>query len=512
LKAPPKPKPPWERDYDERVYHRGFRGFSNTAIGVVVLAVALAAGYLALAKTVKLPPFAPQGTSYTALFAQAATLSTNSPVRIAGVNVGSVTAVSPHGSATEVSFKLADEGQPLHIDASVEIRPRLFLEGNYFLDLTPGSPSAPALDAGGTIPITQTATAVQLDEILTALQTPDRENLQELLEGFGTALTFEPGAAADRTQDPDVRGKTAAEAINESFRHGGPAGRDSAIVGEALLGRAPHDFSSMIAAQRDVFAVLADREASLQQLIVSFDVFAGALATESANLAATIRELAPTLERADPALLALNDSFPPLRAFANSLEPSLRPLAPTIDVARPWLEQAQPLLSGAELGGIAQLLRSAAPDLALAASRAPALFGQLELASRCTSEVLVPTGNVVIDGAGGSYPITSGQPNIRELFYSVVGMAGESQSFDGNGSFLRFQPGGGPTLVEMPNPGGPIQDTKLFAHTIAPPQGTRPLLPANLPPYRPDVACHTNTAPNLNSAPVGPPLPAEVTP
>src|SRR5205085_1354337 len=117
-----------------------------------------------------------------------------------------------------------DQGLPLHTDAQVQIRPRLFLEGNFFLDLQPGSPSAPELPDGGTIPITQTATAVQLDEVLTALQKPARRGLQRLLEGYGTGLTYQPTAADDADQDPIVQGETAAKSLNDAFKYGGPAG------------------------------------------------------------------------------------------------------------------------------------------------------------------------------------------------------------------------------------------------------------------------------------------------
>ncbi len=505
--------PPWARDYDERIYHRGFgHGPSNLMLGLVALAFILAFTYLALAKTAKLFPFDPAGLAVSAVFEDASTLAANSPVRIAGVNVGRVTSVEPHGDASVVNFEVYPEGQPIGEDATVAIRPRLFLEGNFFLDVTPGSPSSPHISSGDTLPASHTTTAVQLDEVLTALQSPDRQNLQLLLEGFGTALTYQPTAEDDLTQDPDVQGQTAAEALNDSFLYGGPAGRDTAIVSEALLGREPHDLSDLIASLRVVSTVLADREAQLQELIVNFDVTLGAFAAEATNLSATIRELAPTLEEAKPALVALNGVFPPLRASALALEPSLRELPATIAAGFPWLNQAGALVQDDELGGIAALLRTAAPGLGQAGNASPRLFGELTLASRCTSQVLVPTGDVIIGDGGGTYPITSGQPNWRELFYTLVGFSGESQGFDGNGSMVRFQPGGGPTLVEMPNPGGGLQDTKLFAHTIEPPQGTRPLLPNTLPPKRTDVDCYRNAVPNLNAAPVGTPLPQAVIP
>ena len=107
---------------------------------------------------------------------------------------------------------------------SPQIRPRIFLEGNFFIDLDPGSPSAPEMDSGATIPVSHTSTAVQLDEILTALQSPVRADLSRLLESFGTALTHEPTAAEDATQLPEVKGKTGAEGLNGAFHYGGPAG------------------------------------------------------------------------------------------------------------------------------------------------------------------------------------------------------------------------------------------------------------------------------------------------
>src|SRR5262249_17162112 len=145
----------------------------------------------------------PFGNPYElhAVFQNAANIRKDSPVRIAGVNVGKVTGIEPVGdNAAEVTFTVDDEGQPIHSDGQVQIRPRIFLEGNFFLDVHPGSPSASNLSSGESIPITQTSTAVQLDQILTSLQAPDRANLQKLLRGYGTTLQHQPSAADDATQ------------------------------------------------------------------------------------------------------------------------------------------------------------------------------------------------------------------------------------------------------------------------------------------------------------------------
>jgi ABC-type transporter Mla subunit MlaD len=499
-----------QQDYDPRLYRRGIDMRSRVLVGLFC-ALAIAIGvYLAFAKQI---PFTGAGYELHAVFQNPATVKPDSPVRIAGVNVGKVTSVQRDGDLAEVTFTVDDAGRPVHSDATVEVRPRLFLEGNFFLDLRTGSPSAPELSSGATLPATQTSVAVQLDQVLTALQAPERENLQELLQGFGTALTHEPTAVEDADQDPDVQGESAAEALNDAFRYGGEAGRTAAITNEALLGTRPHDLSALIAAQRRVLGALLSREAQLKDLITNFNVTTGALAAEQQSLSETVRLLAPTLETARPALLHLNQSFPQLRAFAIEARPGIAELPDTIAAAGPWLRQARPLLSERELGGLARLLREATPDLALTTRLTSRFLTQLELTSRCVSQVLIPTGNVVIDDAGGAYPFATGVPNYREFFYGAANQAGESQGFDGNGSYLRFQTGGGPVMAASPQPGGGFENQTVFGNTIEPPLGTRPALPSAKPPINADFPCHQNALPDINeAAPVGPPSPQAVGP
>ena len=502
---------PWEEAPDPRIFGRSYRGPSPAKIGLFLVALILAVSVLAFVNAfTKHFPFTGRGYELHATFQNATTLKPNSPVRIAGVDVGQVVSVSREGNMANVTFTVDDEGQPIHTDATITIRPRLFLEGNFFLDLRPGSPES----SGDTIPVTQTGTAVQLDEILTSLQKNNRTDLQQALKGYGDALTHVPTAAEDKTQDPDVKGLTAAQALNETFKYGGTAGRDSSIVNNALLGQHPHDLSNLIRGQRNVFRELASDEGALKGLITNFNTTAGALASESTNLSATIRELAPTLEQARPTLLHLDQSLPPFRALAIQLEPGIRQLPETVRTGTPWLVQFKRLLRPQELGIDARYLAQAGPGLAQSAVSAPSLFHQTDLLSRCTSHNLIPAGNTVIDNAGGAYPFSTGEPNYREFFYSFVQLAGESQDFDGNGSFVRFQAGGGPSLDKMNNPNGGSQNSSLWAHNISDPLGTRPVLLGlnKTPPFRMDVPCYRNPPPDINgpAAAVGPPDPKAV--
>jgi len=517
-------KPPVKvegKDYDERVYRKGHPPH-RIRNALILIGLVIVGTYLAWTKSI---PFQSHFELH-AVFKNAANIRKDSPVRIAGVNVGKVESVKSvcasgltgncNSDYADVTFSVDDNGQPIHSDAQVEIRPRIFLEGNFFLDVHPGSPSAHSLSSGDTVPLTQTSTAVQLDQILTSLQAPDRANLQKLLEGYGTALTHKPSAADDITQDPEVQGLTAAEAINKSFVYGATAARDSAIVNEALQGTAPHDLSNLIAAQARIFGSLTSHESQLQGLVTNFNTVTGALAAESDNLQRTIKLLGPTLQIAEPALRHTNATLPFLRTFALDLTPGIRELPATIAASQPWIDQTAALLSKNELGYIASQLRAAGPGAGKSTDEGRPLLSQIGLLSGCVDNVLLPTGDVVINDSGGGYNFTTGVPNYKEFGYAVTGLAGESQPFEGNGPSLRFFAAGGPVGAggPVPNlrasvPGGAPQQDALWGGSATPPIGTKPVTSSE-PPFRTDVTCQSNPIPDLNgpAAAQGPPDPA----
>ena len=110
------------------------------------------------------------------VFDNASNLKPRSPVRVAGIDVGKVTRVEHYGDsgAARVTMEIEKGGLPVHRDAQLKIRPRIFLEGNFFIDLKPGSPSAPELDDGAVVPANQTDAPVQFNDLLAALQSDTR--------------------------------------------------------------------------------------------------------------------------------------------------------------------------------------------------------------------------------------------------------------------------------------------------------------------------------------------------
>jgi phospholipid/cholesterol/gamma-HCH transport system substrate-binding protein len=478
---------------------------SNVMIAIIFILIFTVGPYLAFTGHV---PFTSYGYEVKATFSNSANIAINSPVRIAGVDVGKVVSSERDGNATTVTLTVDESGRPIHQDAFASIRPRIFLEGNFFVELDPGSPSAPEMDSGGTIPVSRTSTAVQLDEVLTALQSPVRADLSRFLESYGKALNHKPTPQEDATQLPEVKGISGAEALNKAFKYGGTAGRYGAQVTNAFLGTQQRDLSRLVASAGASFGALAHSESDLQGLIVNFDTFTGALAAQSTNLEQTIHLLAPTLKVTHASLVSLNRTLPPLRTYAIELTPAVAELPELISSSEPWLEQARPLVSGKEAGGLARLLAEATPGLAEATHQGKSnTVPQLNRLSLCTTKVMVPTGNQVINDK-----FSTGGPNYREFFFTLADFAGAAQNFDGNGPYVRSQIGGGNILVGEPNPSGnseTLSDQINYSNVAVEPIGNQPQL-GKKPPFKQSVRCYKNPVPDINVGlgQVGPPTPS----
>ncbi|HEU4701446.1 MAG TPA: MlaD family protein [Conexibacter sp.] len=467
-------------------------------LAIVLIAIGV---YFGFTKDV---PFT-HGYYLHAVFESSNNLRPGSPVRIAGVNVGKVKSVERYKSTdlTEVTMEIQDMGLPIHEDATLKIRPRIFLEGNFFVDLRPGSPSAPEVPDGGMIGSAQTSTPVQLDQLLTALQSDQRADLQTLLQEYGKALDSKPSAAQDATLDPDVRGKTGAQGLNGSYTYGPDALKGSALVNSALLGTQPHDLSRMIAAIARLTTALRPRERALQELLVNFNTTAGAFAAQSGALTEAVGLLGPTLTAANGAFRSLDASFPATRGFARDFTPAVLETPETVEASYPWIAQTRALLRRSELGGLLAQLQPATADLARLQGASLTFLPQLNLANRCFARTIIPAGNIGVEDGAHSTRRADGSivENYKEFWYTMVGLAGEAQNSDGNGSAIRTGLGGGSWLVNF---GRAASGSSVAGNSNWRPQGTSPLYPATPPPYELRAPCYRQPLPNVNGPQAGP--------
>jgi ABC-type transporter Mla subunit MlaD len=461
-------------------------------IGIVVLVVFVYGGFTKFAN-----PFASHFTIY-AVAPSSNNLLPNSLVRIAGVNVGKVSSISsiPGSSAAKVAMTIDGNGLPLHNNATFWIRPRIFLEGNFFVDVSPGSPTAPTVSSGHVFPIQQTREPVQIDQVLSTLNADTRSNLQILLKEYGTGV-YNGGPAFAR-----------------SVQYWLPAYKYSAIVEHDLLGLQPHDLSNGIYEQGTVSAAFNAHPQNLQSLITDFNTTALALARQSGNLQNTVAQLPPTLTAATPAFNALNAAFPPVRALARALLPGVKSTGPAIDASLPFINQLRLLVQPSELQGLTQDLVPTVPALAnLTNETIPFMRDQVRPASSCVVQNVIPWSNLQINdsnfNASNGFPP---HPAYVEDLQLLPGIAGESRTFDGNGPIIRLLFGGG-TFTYSLNLGG----LPAFGSLLQPLTAVQPVPPPNdqRPPLAggdvPNAPCETQAPLTTLDSPAGAP-PTQITP
>ena len=288
-----------------------------------------------------------------------------------------------------MTMELNDDALPLHEDATFKLRPRLFLEGNYFVDLSPGSPNAEVVEDGETFPINQTSYSVQLDQVLTTLQGDVRVDLQVFLNQFGNALIKYGGA----------------EGFQELYRTSADAGKFTSQVNQAVLGEQPGDLQGVIKGLDRVVRALGRNEATLQDLVTNFRIFAGSFAQEDIALGRAIEELPGVLEAARPAFAELNAAFPSVRAFAREALPGVRSTPATLDAATPFVRQVRLLVSKRELRGLVADLRPTIPKLAVLSTETVPFLKQTRAVSSCFNEVVIPWSNDTVVPVDPSYPV-----------------------------------------------------------------------------------------------------------
>jgi phospholipid/cholesterol/gamma-HCH transport system substrate-binding protein len=429
-------------------------------------------------------------------------LRPHSPVRIAGVNVGEVVRMGryKHTNLSVLTLRINENGRPIHRDATLKVRPRLFLEGNFYVDLKPGTPSAGTLDDRGLIPITQTGTPVQLDQVLTALQSDTRLSLQRTVQGLGTALNGKPTAAQDAVQNPAVRGLTGAQALNKTLDTSPKSLQYTAQVAGALLGPHPHDLSKTIHGLTRVMTAVADQQDDLVDFVTDFNTTLGTTAAHAADLETSVDELGPTAQHAAQGFRELNAGLPAARQFARNLTASLPELPATIAAAGPWLTQARAALGKAEVGGLLDRLQPATKNLASLGHELRAWLPNIDALNRCVTNVLLPTGDLKVDDGA----LSANTENYKEFWTAAAGLAGESQFFDGNGSYLRLQAAHGTTPIVTGKTN--FSNFPFTGEPTLPPLSTRPAYGNKLPPKVRSVPCASSPVPTVNdAASTGPP-------
>lgn len=443
------------------------------ALGVLGLVGVCIVVYFSFAKRV---PFV-HGYRVDAVFSNTSQLRKGSPVRIAGVDVGKVVRLGKGpGTTALVRLELKDSGLPIHQDATLRVRPRLFLEGGFYVELRPGSPTAPDLKDQGMIPLGQTSVPVQFDQVLTSLNHPTRDSIKRTITNLAQGLD-----------------NGAAKAFGDAAKPFTPALRDTAQVAQAARGIEQHDLSSLISSLSMITGTLAANDQALGGLVDALDTTSGALASEQANVRATVRGLDRLTRTATPSLLAIDRALPSVTRFASALKPSLPQTPATLRHTAALLRQVAPLARPAELPALLTRLDPTIRRLPTLSRRLRTLFPLVTAVSDCLQDRGIPVLKSTLDDGANS----TGRPVWQDLVHSAVGLAGSSSDFDANGFGVRYIAAVGEQSIatgSLPGLGSLVgQGPKI--------EGSSPKWLGNgvLSPFRPDAVCTDQAAPDLQA-------------
>lgn len=454
-------------------------------------AAAIAAVLVVLATTavfVKSNPFA-QPYEIRGVFSTVAQLHQGSEVRIAGQRIGKVSAIAPGpGHTSLVTMEISERDVPIREDARLALEPRLALEGNAYVLVRPGTPGARELADGGTVPLSRTSVAVQLDQAVSMFDAPTRQAFADVVGTFGGALGSRP--ASPRTPRPGVTElRGAVREFDRSLATLTGAAR-------AVRGRTPGDLRAAVRGSGDVAGQLAADPAALAGVLRNYATVSRTLADRDARLRSGLRELAQTLGAAPAQLRAVDAALPSLTRFATALEPALRSAPPALRALTDTAREVRLIARPSELPRLLARLRPVTRTLPVLERRLRAVLPQVADIGSCLTRTVVPALNLKVpDGH-----LSTNRPVWQDALHMTSSLAGAASGFDANGGTLRL----GVTESEQAigiNTGTGLLGSKLSGLAPDGDVGMNPTwLGYNVyPAYRPDQPCDEQRLPDLGA-------------
>lgn len=225
-----------------------------------------------------------------AVFDTASGLVGGMDVRIAGATVGSVRGVTLTAERKAlVAMEVEAAYAPFRADADCTIQPQSLI-GEKFVQCTPGTPrAAPLRDGPGgtpTIPLANTHTPVDLDQVLAALGQPVSTRVALLVSALG-------GGLGGRSDD-----------LSAAIRRANPAlGEFNRVLTTLDDGRV--QLRTLLTESDRLVAALARRRGDVAEFVTRAAAVSSTTASRAGRLRETVRGLPGLLAQAEPALADL---------------------------------------------------------------------------------------------------------------------------------------------------------------------------------------------------------------
>jgi phospholipid/cholesterol/gamma-HCH transport system substrate-binding protein len=315
------------------------------------------------------------GSGYTihALFENSGQLVAGGEVQVAGRSVGSIAGISvtPNGLA-DVALSISDKSiVPLRQGTRAIIR-TVGQAGvaNRFVQLSPGSPTAPALRAGTVLPTTQTTGIVDLDAVLNTFDPATRASIQQLIAHGSQVFAGSGSEYFNRMLSRLDPALVALDSVSGQIANDrvalGQLVKTGAVAANAVASRSPA-LEDAVAHTASALGAIATKRVQLADLLQRAPAVLGQaggtlrqVATAVTTLRPTLREivpvagplkrlltlLPPTLHQAAPVVGQLTDQLPDLRATLAGLRPLRKPAVAALSSTAKALKVVMPVLAG----------------------------------------------------------------------------------------------------------------------------------------------------------------------
>lgn len=418
------------------------RGLSPLQLGVIFVAFAALAG-VALFSKAQILAYLRGGDTIQIHFAAAHRLRPDvSVVKVAGVKVGIVMGEQRQADgSTEVSVKVDHSALAVLGDApSAQIRPATLLGGNYYVDLVPGGrPGA----FSGSIPESRTSLPVEMDGLASSFTTPARQGVRASTRQLDSVLGA-GGSAALRSLTRSASGTlTPATSV-----FGG-------LQGEPTNGT--HDLTRLVTGFDNASRVMASQDANLAATLDDLASISQVLDRRRIDLARTTASMPQTLDQTRGMLGRLNEVLTSLDNAAGPTRPTVQALGRLLAVTDPVLVKALPIVH--QLRGVLADADPVVSGLVPIASNLQASLANLR--GPVLDRVNGPIMKAVLSPWSGTGRYSGGganRPLYKEVGYMFTNLAAANM-FDANGAMISFLPGAGPGSIS----GLPISLEQFFS-------------------------------------------------
>jgi phospholipid/cholesterol/gamma-HCH transport system substrate-binding protein len=267
------------------------------------------------------------------------------PVLVSGVHIGEITGTYVKDGQGIIDMEI-QPGKLPHVfnDAHATLEPNTPLD-DMEVDIQPGSPSAGVLRHGGEIPVSQTVSPTQLDQLLDSLDSDTRGWLVSLITDLN-------GGVQGRGRD--IRALLGALA---------PTAEQTRQISD-LLAQRRTELQSIVHNLGTLTAAAASKDRQIGEVVDAGQTTLQALSSQDTALRAAVAQLPATLQ---VTARTLNDVVP----FSQQLTPTVHSLLPIVHHLPSTLRDLTTALKGIALLPLSQIRRFERATVPLASQLAP---------------------------------------------------------------------------------------------------------------------------------------------